>query len=59
MFFRKLENDMKILAIMILVAVSGCADGRSNSPGGSELAHKCLIDPFNYECLYPPAVFHN
>jgi hypothetical protein len=61
MFFKKLKGIMKALAaVIILIAVSGCADGRPMTTNhGTELAHKCQIDPYHHDCLQPPPVFHN
>lgn len=52
---------MKTLAaLVVLIAVSGCVDGRPTfKDNGTELAHKCQIDPYHHDCLQPPAVFHN
>ncbi len=58
---QKMESTMKVLAaLLILIALAGCVDDRRlTGRSGSELAHKCMLDPYNYDCLHPPAVFHN
>jgi hypothetical protein len=49
-----------LVAIIILIAVSGCIDGRPVLEGHSvELSHKCQMDPYKPDCLQPPPVFHN
>ena len=49
-----------ILAVFIVVAISGCANGRLFPKGYSlELAYKCQTDPYGFYCLHPPAVFKN
>ncbi|MNP83430.1 hypothetical protein D3C76_1823720 [compost metagenome] len=49
-----------LLAIMVVITLSGCAGGEFFPEGyGHELAHKCQIDPYNYDCLNPPPVFKN
>ena len=49
-----------ILAVFILVAISGCVNARlfpkTYSP---ELACKCQTDPYGFDCLHPPAVLKN
>ena len=52
---------MKILTLLlVLMTLSGCANGRFFPGGyGSELAHKCKIDPYSADCLQPPAVLKN
>jgi hypothetical protein len=52
---------MKALTlILLLITLSGCASGQFFPGGyGSELAHKCHIDPYSADCLQPPAVLHN
>ncbi len=55
---------MKALSALIVVAVlSGCANERlfphgyfSQKESGTELAYKCDMDPYNFDCLHPPAV---
>jgi hypothetical protein len=46
---------MKELAvIIILIALSGCVDGRLFPGGyGHELAFKCDMDPYSPDCLQP------
>lgn len=49
-----------LIAILVLIALCGCSNGQFFPGGyGSELAHKCQIDPYSAECLQPPAVLHN
>jgi hypothetical protein len=61
MLLKNLESIMKELAaIIILIAVSGCVAERPMFKNyGTELAHKCQIDPYNHDCLQPPSVLHN
>ena len=55
---------MKGLSVLIAVMLlSGCADARLFPKGyfpqkesGTELAYKCEMDPYNFDCLHPPAV---
>lgn len=49
-----------ILAVLMLVAISGCINTQSFSKVYSpELAYKCQTDPYGFDCLHPPAVLHN
>ena len=52
---------MKTLVVLIMVIVLlGCTnDDFSKRRYDQPLAYKCDIDPYNYECLNPPAVFKN
>jgi hypothetical protein len=61
MLFKKIGGYMKSLAaIVILVALSGCSGGEFFPKGyGNQLAHKCQMDPYNYDCLNPPPAFTN
>jgi len=50
----------RLMAIVLLMTLSGCANGRFFPGGyGAELAHQCKIDPYSADCLQPPAVFTN
>lgn len=49
-----------ILAVFILVAISGCVNARLFPKAYSpELAYKCQTDPYGFDCLHPPAVLKN
>lgn len=50
---------MKLLVVIIvLVAISGCANGRFFPGGyGHELAYQCDMNPYSPDCLQPPPRF--
>ncbi|MNT50920.1 hypothetical protein D3C72_1878590 [compost metagenome] len=49
---------MKILALIILIALSGCVSGHWFPKWySSELAYKCQINPYDADCFQPPPVF--
>ena len=53
-------NMKAILAVFIVVAISGCANGQLCPKSyNSELAYKCHTDPYGNYCLNPPAVLKN
>lgn len=49
-----------LVAIIVVVVLAGCASGELFPKGyGNQLAYKCDIDPYHYDCLNPPPVFKN
>jgi hypothetical protein len=61
MLFKKFGGCMKaLIAMMVVIALSGCTSGEFFPKGyGNQLAHKCQIDPYNYDCLNPPPALKN
>jgi hypothetical protein len=54
----------ELTVIIMLIVLSGCANAEIFDEGysrryGHELAYKCHIDPYNPDCLQPPAAYHN
>jgi len=51
-------KTVKLVVIVMLIALSGCANGRWFPKGLSpELAHKCQINPYDPDCIDPPPLF--
>jgi hypothetical protein len=59
--FKRFGGYMKaLIALMVVIALSGCAGGEFFPKGyGHRLAYKCQIDPYYYECLTPSPAFKN